>query len=243
MGVKPPFKVRIFMFIFEYIYLVIFYIWTACFVKFLNPNPLFYSRPKSTFIFSTFYRWIVRPMTGLVPQVYFVDFVLWCLLCYSYASFLMTLFLQWCDHDISRYTTAFYSQLNISTSNGKIYFMRMIGSDDSDQIIGRIAMSLRTIFPGITLSWVKSILVQLIFTMPSGTKVSFIVIFRIYYAFLRSKLFKSSIQKAAFHGGAYDTSVSILFGKSRYLDYSGVYIDRCFIHFVKPMHEDTRLFC
>ncbi|XP_039266221.2 F-actin-uncapping protein LRRC16A-like isoform X2 [Styela clava] len=43
-------------------------------------------------------------------------------------------------------------RLNISTMNGKIYFMQMIGTDDADHIIGRVALSLRTIFPGVSLS-------------------------------------------------------------------------------------------
>ncbi|CAK8682443.1 unnamed protein product [Clavelina lepadiformis] len=43
-------------------------------------------------------------------------------------------------------------RLVISTHNGKIYFMLMIGTDDADHIIGRVTLSLRTIFPNVALS-------------------------------------------------------------------------------------------
>ncbi|XP_078492242.1 F-actin-uncapping protein LRRC16A-like isoform X2 [Ciona intestinalis] len=43
-------------------------------------------------------------------------------------------------------------RLIVTTDTGKIYFMQMIGTDDADHIIGRVALSLRTIFPNVALS-------------------------------------------------------------------------------------------
>lgn len=52
----------------------------------------------------------------------------------------------------ARYLMCLSSQLTISINNGKIFFFQMIGADDADQIIGRVALSLRTIFPAVPLS-------------------------------------------------------------------------------------------
>nr|CAB3263513.1 leucine-rich repeat-containing protein 16A-like [Phallusia mammillata] len=43
-------------------------------------------------------------------------------------------------------------RLVMSTHSSKIFFMQMIGTDDADHIIGRVALSLRTIFPSVPLS-------------------------------------------------------------------------------------------
>jgi len=43
-------------------------------------------------------------------------------------------------------------QLVVSTHSSKVYFMDMIGSDDADHIIGRVTMSLRSVFPNVPLS-------------------------------------------------------------------------------------------